>query len=286
MKTITCTNDNGQSAVFTYDHDKTEFFLVSCDGIYSVSNNISTTTNATTDGETCTGESVARRNIVITANIIRNHRKNRDTLARVFKVKSEGVFAYEEDDEKRTINYKVESIDVEEKGVIRPVVISLLCCDPYFSDDEAITIDMARWCDDWEFELEIPEEGMEFGHREISTIEQIDNESTKSIGLTITFKANDEVVNPYIYNQTTGEMLKLLCTMQVNDKIVIETTEGNIAVELTRDNIVIDYDNIVDEDNDDYIQLAMGENVINYGADAGVENMDVNLKFENKYMFV
>ena len=29
MKVIKCENDNGLSAVFTYDHDVTEFFLVS-----------------------------------------------------------------------------------------------------------------------------------------------------------------------------------------------------------------------------------------------------------------
>lgn len=29
MKVIKCENDNGLAAVFTYDHDTTEFFLVS-----------------------------------------------------------------------------------------------------------------------------------------------------------------------------------------------------------------------------------------------------------------
>ena len=54
---------------------------------------------------------------------------------------------------------------------------------------------------------------MEFGHRETDTIKQVDNESTKDVGITITLEADDEVVNPIIYNQTTNETLKLLCTM-------------------------------------------------------------------------
>ena len=52
MKTITCRNDAGLEAVFTYDHDSCEYFLVSCDGIYSVKNAVSTSQNATTDGTT------------------------------------------------------------------------------------------------------------------------------------------------------------------------------------------------------------------------------------------
>lgn len=63
---------------------------------------------------------------------------------------------------------------------------------------------------------------MEFGHRETDTIKQVDNESTKDVGITITLEADDKVVNPIIYNQTTNETLKLLCTMLPNDKITIK----------------------------------------------------------------
>ena len=235
MKTITCRNDAGLEAVFTYDHDSCEYFLVSCDGIYSVKNAVSTSQNATTDGTTYNGEGLEQRNIVITANIRRNHRQNREFLSRVFKVHSEGTFIHEEDGDRREIKYRVENIEVAETGVIRPATISLICTDPYFTDAAGtIKIEMSQWYDDWEFECEIPEEGMEFGHRETDTIKQVDNESTKDVGITITLEADDKVVNPIIYNQTTNETLKLLCTMLPNDKITIKTTEGEITVELLR----------------------------------------------------
>lgn len=182
MKTITCRNDAGLEAVFTYDHDSCEYFLVSCDGIYSVKNAVSTSQNATTDGTTYNGEGLEQRNIVITANIRRNHRQNREFLSRVFKVHSEGTFIHEEDGDRREIKYRVENIEVAETGVIRPATISLICTDPYFTDAAGtIKIEMSQWYDDWEFECEIPEEGMEFGHRETDTIKQVDNESTKDV---------------------------------------------------------------------------------------------------------
>lgn len=286
MKTITCRNDVGQEAIFAYDHDNCEYFLVGCDGIYSVKNIVSTSQNATTDGTTYNGEGLEQRNIVITANIRRNHRQNREFLSKVFKVHSEGTFIHEEEGDRREIKYRVESIEVEETGVIRLATISLICTDPYFTDAAGtIKIEMSQWYDDWEFECEIPEEGMEFGHRETDTIKQVDNESTKDVGITITLEADDKVVNPIIYNQTTNETLKLLCTMLPNDKITIKTIEGEITVELLRNGMIIDYNYTVDEDNDGYIQLVMGMNVIKYDADEGVEYLNVKFEYKNQYMF-
>lgn len=285
MKIITCRSDNGLEAAFTYEHDKNEYFLVSCDGIYSFKNAITTSKNATTDGTSYNGEGLEQRNIVITANIRRNHRQNREFLSRVFKVHSEGTFIHEEDGDVREIKYRVESIDVEEKGVLRAATISLICTDPYFTDGKDIKIEMSQWYDDFEWAVEIPEEGMEFGHRETSAIMQVDNESTKDVGITITLEADDIVENPIIYNQTTNETLKLLCTMKANDKIVIKTIEGNITVELIRDGVTTDYNYTVDEDNDGYIQLVMGTNVIKYDADEGVEYLNVKFEYKNQFMF-
>lgn len=285
MKKITCRNDSGMEVEFTYEHDEHEFFLVSCDGIYSIKNAIKTSKNATTDGATYSGEGLEQRNIVLTVNMIRNYRQNREFLSKVFKIHSEGTFIHEEDGDSREIKYRVEDIDVAEKGIIRSAVISLICCDPYFTDGEDIRIEMSQWYDDWEWECEIPEEGMEFGHRETDTIKQVDNESTKDVGITITLEADDIVVNPIIYNQTTNETLKLLCTMQPNDRITIKTIEGNITVELLRDGITSDYNYTVDEDNDGYIQLIMGTNVIKYDADEGVEYLNVKFEYKNQYIF-
>lgn len=284
MKVIECKNNSGLSAVFTYNHDSTEFFLVSLDGVYGIKNAVTTTQNATTDGSTYSGEGLEQRNIVITANIRRNYRENRDFLSRVFKVHSVGTFFHTEEGETRKIEYYVESIDFEEKGVLRQVQISLICPDPYFKDNEATHIEMASWEDGFEFELEIPEEGMEFGTRSKETIKVVDNESTTDIGIKMTIIAEDTVINPTIMNVTTGETLKLLCTMQADDQIVITTQQGNIDVILVRNGIEYDYNYTVDEENEGYVQLETGRNYINYTAEEGGDYMNVNFDFENCYV--
>lgn len=284
MKTIKCVNNNGLSAVFTYNHDTTEFFLVSVTGMYSMKNAVHTSSNATTDGSTYSGEGLEERNIVITANIRRNYQKNRDFLSRVFKKGYEGTLYHTEDGVTRKIKYRVEELDIAESGIIRPAVISLICPDPYFKDAEATHIEMASWESGFEFPLEIAEEGMEFGTRSKETIKVVDNDSTTSIGIQMTIIAEDTVVNPSIMNVTTGETLKLLCTMLPDDQIVITTEQGNIDVVLYRGSEKIDYNYTVDEDNEGYVQLETGRNYINYTADEGGDYMNVNFDFENCYV--
>lgn len=284
MRKITCVNNNGLSVVFMYDHDETEFFLVSTEGFYKVKNNVNTTQNATTDGSTYSGDTLSERDLVILVNIRRNHQENRDMLERVLKLHSEGTLYHEENGRTRRIEYYVEDIEIPDEGVIRTATIQLKCPDPYFKDEEATHIEMASWESGWEFPLEIPEEGMEFGTRSKETIKVVDNNSTTAIGIQMTIVAEDTVINPTIMNVTTGETLKLLCEMKPDDEIIITTQQGNIDVVLIRDNVRIDYNWTVDEENEGYIQLETGRNYINYTADGGGDYMNVNFDFENCYV--
>lgn len=284
MKTVKCVNDMGLAVTFTYDHDNTEFFLVSLDGVYKMKNTVNTSGNATTDGSSFSGETLEQRNIVITVNIRRNYRENREFLSRVFKPKSEGTFYHTEDGGIRKINYRVEDIEVADKGIIRPAVISLICPDPYFKDESPQHIEMSNWEGRFEFPVEIPESGMEFGVRIKETIKVVDNKSTMAIGIRMTIIAEDVVVNPSIMNVTTRETLKLLCTMQPDDQIIITTEQGNIDVVLYRGGEEIDYNYVVDEDNEGYVQLETGRNYINYTAEEGSDYMSVNFDFENRYV--
>ena len=65
-KKIICKNEDDVQIEFSYDEDA-EFFLVSLEGAYSVSNNVVTSANTMTDGSTYQGSTTKQRNIVITA---------------------------------------------------------------------------------------------------------------------------------------------------------------------------------------------------------------------------
>lgn len=284
MKTIRCVNDNGLSVDFLYDHDATEFFLVSVDGMYTMENVINTAQNATIDGSTYAGEAIQQRSIVITVQMRRNYQENRNLLSRVFRNRAQGTLYHIENGQSRKIRYRVESLVIEETGILRVATISLICTNPYFSDGEAAYIEMSGWESRFEFPIEIPESGMEFGVRKKEMIKSVENNSTTSIGITMTILAEDVVMNPAIVNVTTQETLRLICTMQPYDRIVITTEQGNIDIVLYREGEKIDYNYTVDEDAESYIQLEPGKNDISYTADSGRDYMTVSFEFENHYM--
>ena len=116
-KRIICKNEDGVQVEFNYSFEP--FFLVSVDGIYTVSNNVVTSENTMVDGSTYQGSTTKQRNIVITAQMERDYQANRDLLYKCFKPKSTGLFTYMEGSETRVIDYKVEGIDIDEAGVVR-----------------------------------------------------------------------------------------------------------------------------------------------------------------------
>ena len=94
-KRIICKNEDGVQVEFNYSFEP--FFLVSVDGIYTVSNNVVTSENTMVDGSTYQGSTTKQRNIVITAQMERDYQANRDLLYKCFKPKSTGLFTYIED---------------------------------------------------------------------------------------------------------------------------------------------------------------------------------------------
>ena len=102
MKRIICENEDGVQVEFNYNFEP--FFLVSVDGIYTVTNNVVTSENTMVDGSTYQGSTTQQREIVITAQMESDYRANRDLLYKCFKPKSTGIFKYMEDGETRGID--------------------------------------------------------------------------------------------------------------------------------------------------------------------------------------
>ena len=92
-KRIICKNEDDVQIEFSYEDDA-EYFLISCDGIYSVSNNVVTSENTMTDGSTYQGSTTKQRNIVITAEFDSDYQERRDYLYKSFKPKSLGTFLW------------------------------------------------------------------------------------------------------------------------------------------------------------------------------------------------
>ena len=288
-RTITCTNDVGMSV--TFGSAFSPYLLTDCDGIYEVHNKVATSDNTMIDGATYQGSVTQKRNIVLTLVDKANHKVNRYQLYQLFKPKSKGTFTYNEDDDIKSIDYYVESIDIESTGKVRKSVISLICPDPFFEAPSDITVTMAGWRKNFEFIHEFFSYGEELGSRIEEKLKTIDNDTgAEGVGLTISIKANGAVTNPSITHVEAGEFIKVGTSahemnMVNGDEIIITTGTNNKHVYFVHDNVKTEINEYLDEASD-FIQLQSGTNTIGYDADAGVSYMTVSLTYRYKYLGV
>ena len=287
-RAITCTNED--NVAFTFSRTSAPFVLIECDGIYEVSNDVSTSANTMTDGSTYLGTVTQMRNIVLT---IRDrpgtdHRYNRDFLYTLFKSKSAGTFLYEEDDTERQIGYYVESVDITNSTSSRTATVSLLCPDPFFADTDDVSVILAGWEGAFEFQHEFVNGGEELGDRVLEKSASIANESAAdNIGLTITITAYNTVVNPSITHVEQGITMQIGTedypyTMEYGEKIVITTETGNKHIYSVIDGVQTEINEYLSADSE-FIQLMSGSNNIGYTADEGEEYMGVTITYRYRY---
>lgn len=289
---ITCSNEDNISIVFQEDRFM-PFLLESCDGIYMMENNVATSENTMTDGATYQGSTTKMRNIVLT---LRDrpeddHKANRSLLYTLFKSKSKGTFEYEEDGEKKTIDYYVESVNIDGEKRARQATVSLLCPDPFFVDTSDLIVMMAGWHAAWEFRHEFQDGGEPFGERIKERLKTIENTSAADyIGLTITINALGPVLNPSITRVESNETIKIGTStaplnMVLGDQVIITTHTNNKHVYIMRDGVQTEINNYLDDDSE-YIQLRHGQNTLGYAADSGESYMSVTVAYRYRYVGV
>lgn len=289
-KKIVCKNEDNVQIEFSYEDDA-EFFLVSCDGIYSVSNNVVTSENTMTDGSTYQGSTTKQRNIVITAEFDSDYQSHRDLLYKTFKPKSPGTFYYTEDEEQRQIDYYVEGIEIDEVGVCRNAVISLLCPDPFFKDPADTTVDMAGWEPCFEFVHEFTDELEEFGTRFADLVKDIENDSAADyIGIEINMEATGDVRNPAIYHVQQDIHIQIGTdtfpfNMKLGDVVRITTGTNEKNVYLIKGGETTKINEYLEEESE-FIQLVHGSNTFIYDAAQGVDYLNVTITYRFRYLGV
>ena len=288
---IKCKNEDGLEVLF--DSTFNPFLLEDCDGIYSVANNVSVSENTMTDGGTYQGSVTSARNIVLTLRDESNsdHEANRTLIYKLFKPKSKGTFIYFEHKgaESRSIDYYVESIDIDSKLRARRYTISLICVDPFFVGAEDLKVTMAGWVSAFQFPFEIPQEGLAFGSRVEEKLKTIDNSSAaENIGLTITITAGGNIKNPSIYHVEKNEQITVgtennPLNLVNGDSVIITTGTNDKHAYLVHNGEKTEINAYLSEDSE-FIQLQHGFNTIGYSAEEGEEHMTVEISYRYRYL--
>lgn len=164
--------------------------------------------------------------------------------------------------------------------------INGVCPNPLFSNTQEQSIPFAATIPMFHFPLVIPEEGIVFGRRTESLFANVINEGAVSVGMRIVFKANGSVINPSLTNVNTQEEFFINKTLVAGEEIEINTSVGEKSV---RGKIgTNDFENyfMYKDIDSPWLQLDVGDNIFRYNAEEGIDNLDVYVYFNNKFLEV
>lgn len=260
-------------------------------GIAGIENTIYRTNSMGQHGDTYIGQRYEPREITIAGNINSTDKDRvlelRRKAEKILNAELDAKLVYTYKDFVRVIDCKVDGAPkFQRKSVFMQYSIPLICCNPFWKEEAEAKNDIASWIPSWEFDFEIPEEGIEMGYREPSIIVNVYNEGDVKSGMRIEFRAVGTVVNPVLLNVNTQEYIRLLdTTMVAGDVITINTDYGSKGATLTREGEEVDYFRHIDVDST-FMQLAIGDNVFRYSAESGITNLEASIYHNNKYLGV
>lgn len=163
--------------------------------------------------------------------------------------------------------------------------VSLLCPSPFFETLDEVREELASWIPLFEFELEIPVSGMEFGMRQPNQIITVENIGDVSCGCEIVFRALGTVTNPELLNIDTGEYIRLLTTMSAGDELRVYTHFAGKRVAQVVGSTVTNAFSLLDT-NSTFFQLAAGTNTLRYDASVNMELLEVSIYFRPQFLGV
>lgn len=275
---IVCENHEKEQIEFTYDFP---FFLRDISGATDASYTVTTEQIDGQDGEHYSGAVAPKRNIVITAAIDKDFSLRRDQLYRLFQPRRPGTLYLYDQNDGRKIEYYAESISVASSGALRDVVISLICPDPLFQSLEDTYSELAGWSGGVTFPLYI-NEPFTLETKVRTLIKNIYNETGTPQGLTVRFEATGEVVNPSLTDVDRQQEFVIEHTMHAGDVIEVTTSTGNKRVKLIRGSEITNINNKW-KYGGKWLQAQSGDNLYRYGAESGIDSLDVSIKNTKSY---
>lgn len=267
------------------------FLITTIDGLGAVNNEISTSKSPYQDGVSINNKSLTERHLTLEGVIITRNREERQRsrrrLIQLFNPKADGKLTIYQDGEIRRIDCIPElapSFPSAKQENYQPFLINLFCPNPFLQDTEESKTDISTEVGNFEFPLELVEEGIELSIRTISFITNLYNPGDVETPIRVRLKATGTVENPIIENLDTGEFIRIKRTLAEGETLEINTAFGNKRVEVikpngNRENVFhyIDYKST-------FFSLSDGDNTIKYDAEVGENNLDVSIYYTPNYL--
>lgn len=279
-------NEKGQKIEFSLF---SPFFLNKIEGIDGLTNTIYKTKGLGQDGNTILGSTLEGRPISVFGAILENTTVNRTKLLSVLNPKLRGRLYYtNHGNAEKCIDCIIENAPKIGADFIPEFLINFYCADPYWQDITENKTEIALWKAKFRFPLIIPKKtGIIMGLKQPSLIINAENDGDVETGIRIEFKARGTVTNPSLFNVETREYIKINKTMVDGEVIMVNTNYGKKKIESILNGVTTNILNLIDLGmGDSFLQLDVGDNLLRYDADINMNNLEINIYFNPKYVGV
>ncbi|NJP37927.1 phage distal tail protein [Alkalicoccus luteus] len=275
------TNELNQSITFGGDNFKVIFF----EGFGNLDADVQTQRSPYQDGGSRKGVVLEQRPLYIEfllqGESWEDLSSQRQLVSRVFNPKIPGKYTLSYGEKTFEIEGSPESVPYfgqEATNHLQEVSVSVIAPDPYWRDPIEVSRALRAFEGTFQFPLRFP---LRFGQRGDS--ETFDNTGDVAAPVKIDIQGPVEV--PQLFNQTTGEFIRVNINLRGGDILHIDTDENHKRVEIYRRGNVIRAFGFLDRRSDLW-KLAPGENVIRYSADRGQRESIVTISYQNRYVGV
>lgn len=276
--------------------ERSGFLIQKIEGLGPSKATINSTESATADGSFYNSARVTSRNIVFSIKLMANPsvETSRQKTYKYFPIKKRVKLTFETDNRTCEIYGYVESNEPDIFSDNEATQISIICPDPYFYSLKIGNTVFSGVEPVFEFPFgnESVTENLLITSEIILNQEQTINYNGDSeIGVVIYIHAMGEAGDITIVNSGTREVMKINASrlltltgssLKFGDDIIISTIKGQKTIHLIRDGQTINILNCLDKNND-WFQLAKGDNVFAFAAESGGSNLQ--FRIENRIIY-
>lgn len=297
IKSVTVTNHVGESLKLELrSPEKSGLLIQSIEGLGPSKATINSVDIATVDGSMYNSSRITSRNIVITLAMLFSPtiEDARQKTYRFFPINKRIQLRIETDNRDVMIFGWVESNEPNIFSSLETTQISIICPDPYFyaSKGQSSAFSGAEPMFEFPFSNESPTEKMiQFGEIRIDSRAIINYTGDVDTGMTMTLHALGSVEKITLYNSRTRESM-FIDTDKIQkitggpygtlDDIIITTTPGKKTAQLLRNGIYYNVIGAIGRDAD-WFKLTQGDNIFDYTAEKGGDDLMIIFSYQNAY---
>lgn len=255
------------------------FRLLSIEGLSSVQIELSTSQNILNDGSKIRNKRVSFRPMMIECEYNGYDKESqRRFMAGFFNVHNGGTLQVDYMGVKREIPYEIEGYLSNLENLYEPFkfLVHLKCPEPYLLDLTETIEEIVTWKGGLTFPLRLPTRFAMAGEKEVNVYNSGDVEAPA------TFEIIGPAINPRIQSRETGEFIQINGTLTADDVLTITTGFGNKRVELNGENAF----NLIQLPGSTFINLDIGDNVIELKTDDVASNAKLTVSYKNRYIGV